>query len=122
MQKAYIAGKLNADAVGYIKNMHQMIKCARYVRGIGYAVYIPCMDFLEGLVNGDFNYGDYFNNSQPFLKACDVVFVCPDSESSVGTQKEIATANELRIPVIYLREYSDGQYYFKAEGFMYEMF
>lgn len=99
MRKIYIAGKLNADAVGYIKNVHKMIKTARKVRGAGYSVYVPCNDFLEGLVDGNFEYGDYFDNSQPWLEASDGVFLTPGWETSDGTKKEIAIARSLDIPV-----------------------
>jgi hypothetical protein len=63
--RAYVAGKLNADAVGYIQNMHRMIRVARELRKLDIAVYVPCNDFLEGLVDGNFTYYDYFDNSQP---------------------------------------------------------
>jgi len=95
----YVAGKLNADAVGYIQNMHQMIVWARQVRKAGFSVYVPCNDFLEGLVDGKFEYPDYFDNSQPILAKCDGVFVCPNSEASKGTQREIVYAKMLTIPV-----------------------
>lgn len=99
MVKVYVAGKLNADAVGYIKNIHRMIKVARTLRKEGYSVYVPCNDFLEGLVDGNFDYADYFENSQPWLSVADAVFLVPGWESSIGTAKEIALANEKEIPV-----------------------
>jgi hypothetical protein len=99
MKKVYIAGKLNADAVGYIKNMHRMIKTAREVRNAGFSVYVPCNDFLEGLVDGKFDYEDYFNNSQPWLLAADAVFLTPGWGDSSGTKREVALATENNIPV-----------------------
>ena len=99
MRKVYIAGKLNDDACGYIKNMHRMIKCAREVRRIGFSVYVPGNDFLEGLVDGDFNYEEYFSNSQPWLAASDAVFLTPGWETSEGTKQEIEYAKQLGIPV-----------------------
>ena len=101
MKKVYIAGALNSDAVGYVKNMHTMIRMANEVRRAGYAVYVPCLDVLMGLVDGNYNYMDYFDNSQPFMLSCDAVFVCPNSETSKGTQAEIKSAQEARIPVVY---------------------
>ena len=97
--RGYIAGALNADAVGYIKNCHRMIKTARQVRNAGFSVYIPCLDFLEGLVDGNFDYNDYFDNSQPWLEASDFVFLTPGWETSKGTQREIEYAKSLGIPV-----------------------
>jgi len=99
--KVYIAGKLNDSAVGYIKNCHNMIYWAHQVRLLGCAVYVPCLDFLEGLVAGSFDYEDYFENSQPWLLASDSVFVCPGWETSEGTKREIKIAEENNIPVIY---------------------
>jgi hypothetical protein len=101
MKKIYVAGKLNDDAVGYIKNMHKMIKAARRLRLMGYAVYVPCVDILEGLVDGNFEYDDFFNNSQPFLLSCDAVYVCPGWETSTGTKREIELANNKKIPVFF---------------------
>lgn len=99
MKKLYIAGKLNDDAVGYIKNIYRMIKTARIARAAGYAVYVPCNDFLEGLVDGAFDYEEYFNNSQPWLLASDAIFLTPGWETSTGTAREIALAKENGIPV-----------------------
>ena len=99
MKKIYVAGKLNDDAVGYIKNCHRMILTAKLVRDNGYSVYVPCNDFLEGLVDGNFDYEDYFVNSQPWLSASDAVFLTPGWETSTGTQKEIKLATSLNIPV-----------------------
>lgn len=99
MKKVYIAGALNSDAVGYVNNMHTMIRCAEQVRREGFAVYVPCLDILMGLCSGQYTYKDYFDNSQPFLLACDAVFVCQNSEFSKGTQDEIKTAKDVGIPV-----------------------
>jgi hypothetical protein len=99
--KAYVAGPLNSDACGYIQNMHRMIKVARELRQLGVAVYVPCNDFLEGLVDGGFNYTDYFENSQPWLEVSDFIFVCPGWEDSEGTKKEIELAHSLGIAVFY---------------------
>jgi len=99
--KAYVAGKLNSDAVGYIQNMHKMIKVAKLLREIGVSVYVPANDFLEGLVNGNFTYEDYFENSQPWLEAADLVYVCPGWESSSGTAKEIDLARSIGKPIFF---------------------
>jgi|SRR5674476_221578 len=101
MLRCYVAGPLNADACGYIKNMHSMIKAAREVRGLGIAVYVPCNDFLEGLVDGSFEYTDYFMNSQPWLEVSDFIFVCVNWESSDGTKKEIELARSLGKSIFY---------------------
>ena len=99
MKRVYVAGKLNDDACGYIKNLHRMIQTAREVRRAGFAVYVPGNDFLEGLVAGNFDYSEFFDNSQPWLAASDAVFLTPGWEESAGTKREIEYANSLGIPV-----------------------
>ena len=49
-KRIYIAGPLNDDAVGYIKNLHNMIQTAEAVRMLGCSVYVPGLDFMQGLV------------------------------------------------------------------------
>ena len=103
--RVYVAGALNSDAVGYIKNMHRMIKTAKLLRDNGYSVYVPCNDFLEGLVDGNFSYNEFFDNSQPWLGVSDAVFLTPGWENSEGTKREIENAKKLGIPVCkYLYE------------------
>jgi len=99
VKKVYVAGKLNDDAVGYIKNMHRMVKTAKLCRDNGYAVYVPSNDILEGLVDGNFEYKDFFDNSQPWLLASDVIFLTPGWEGSNGTLREINLALSKDIPV-----------------------
>jgi hypothetical protein len=98
-KKVYIAGKLNDDAVGYIKNCHKMIMTAKLVRDNGYSVYVPCNDFLEGIVSGEFNYEHYFENSQPWLEVSNALFLVPGWEMSSGTRREIERADVLGIPI-----------------------
>ena len=93
MKKIYIAGALNSDAVGYIKNLHRMCNNALLVMKQGYSVFIPGLDFMVGFLDGNFEYKDYFNNSWEWLQVSDGVFVVPGSDNS------IRKANELNIPV-----------------------
>lgn len=65
MKKVYIAGKLNDAAVGYIKNIHRMITTANKIQRLGYSVYVPCLDILCGIVDGNMEYQDYFENNLP---------------------------------------------------------
>jgi hypothetical protein len=99
--KCYVAGPLNADACGYIRNMHSMIKLARLIRRLGISVYVPANDFLEGLVDGNFGYEDYFVNSQPWLEVADLICVAPGWELSSGTKREIELAKSLFKPIFY---------------------
>lgn len=111
-KKIYIAGKLNDMACDYIKNVHQMIVWADKVRKAGFAVYIPAIDFLVGVIIGDWDYYDYFNNSQLFLVCCDAVFLVPGWQNSKGTIKEIGKAQQHNIPIFtYIQEMVD---YFKG--------
>ena len=98
MIRVYVAGALNSDAVGYIKNAHRMIKTARELRKYGFSVYVPANDFLEGIVDGSFEYTDYFNNGQEWLKVSQAMFLTPGWESSMGTLREIEVAASLEIP------------------------
>jgi len=99
MKKVYVAGKLNADAVGYLFNCHKMLETAELLREAGYSVFVPCLDLIMGIKFGWENYEEYFNNSQPWLQAADAVFLVPGWETSTGTAKEIATAQSCGIPV-----------------------
>jgi hypothetical protein len=111
MKKVYIAGKLNDDAVGYISNMHRMIKTAGEVKKAGYSVFVPCLDILMGLQLGWESYDDYFDNSQGWLQCSDAVFLVPGWESSHGTKREIVTAEQNNIPVF--EDLDDMNAYFK---------
>ena len=99
MKRIYIAGKLNSDACGYIINVHNMIIWAEKVRKAGFAVFVPGLDFLQGVVFGDWVYSDYFDNSQPWLDASDAVFLTPGWEVSEGAKREAERANNQGIPV-----------------------
>jgi len=102
MIKVYIAGKLNDDAVGYIQNCHRMIRLANDAREAGFAVFVPCIDFLQGVVAGDWTYREYFDNSQPWLKSSDAVLVVKEGwKTSKGTKREIETAEIHNIPVFF---------------------
>ena len=95
----YIAGALSGDTPTYISNSSKMIRYGELVRRSGYSVFIPCLDILQGLVMGDMEYDDYFNNSYAILPRCDALFLTPRWENSNGTKKEIALAESYNIPV-----------------------
>ena len=102
MEKAYIAGKLNANnAVDYLKNVSDMMKYAEKVRKKGYSIFVPCLDLLMGIKFGWEDYEDYFNNNLEWVKVSDVIFVCPGSQNSKGTKKEIEVAKQHNIRVEY---------------------
>ena len=99
MKRIYIAGKLNADAVGYLKNVHAMIRVAQAAKDAGFSVFVPCLDLLMGIVAGDYEYEDYATPNLAWLSVSDAVLLVPGWETSKGTQAEIAWAKELGIPV-----------------------
>jgi len=98
-KRIYIAGKLNGMACDYIKNVHRMIVWGDKIRRLGYAVFIPGIDFLAGCVIGNWDYNAYFDNSQPWLDVCDAVFLVPGWEDSEGTKREIMRAEQKKIPI-----------------------
>jgi len=97
--RVYVAGKLNADAVGYLYNVHKMMETAEAARLAGFSVFIPAIDLLCGIKHGYSSYEEYFENGQPWLMASDAVLLVPNGETSKGTAAEIATAESLGIPV-----------------------
>lgn len=99
VKKVYVAGKLNADAVGYLHNCHKMMSTAELLKEAGYSVYVPCLDLLMGIAFGWQRYEDYFDNSQPWLEVSDALFLTPDWETSSGTIREIERAWSKDIPV-----------------------
>jgi hypothetical protein len=99
LKRVYVAGKLNADAVGYLYNVHKMMNTAQILNEAGYATYVPALDLLMGIAFGYTKYEEYFNNSQPWLKAADAVFLVEGWETSKGTIREINTAFENNVPV-----------------------
>ena len=100
--KIYIAGKLNSDACGYIKNVHLMVNAGIAARKLGHSVFIPALDLLVGLIAGDYEYADYAGHNIEWLDVCDEIWVLPNSEESKGTQAEIKRAEELNKVVRYL--------------------
>ena len=101
---AYIAGALNDMANAYVKNVHNTIVWGEKIRQLGYAVFIPGMDFLLGVVVGDLTYEEVFDNSQPFLIKSKIMFVAPGWENSKGPAKELITARKYNIPIFYGQE------------------
>ena len=100
--RIYLAGKLNALSVDYLKNVSNMIKGAEKARKQGHAVFNPCLDLLMGIVFGNYEYEDYVNNNMAWLEVADEVWVLPEWENSKGTRAEIERAKELNIPVRFM--------------------
>jgi len=97
----YVAGALNADSCGYIQNASRMTKHSNKIQRLGCATYNPANDFIQGLVDGGFEYHHYFRNSMEHLIRSDAMYVCPKSEMSEGVAQEKVIANNLGMPIFY---------------------
>lgn len=101
--KIYLAGKYNADnVVGVLNNIHDGIKMAALLIKAGNEVYCPWLDYQLHFFDKHLTKEDYQRNSISFLDWCTELWVMPNSENSLGTQKEIQKAKELNIKVRYL--------------------
>jgi len=108
--KIYVAGPLSDGAVGYIKNMHRMLREALKIHKIGASPYIPCLDVLMGMFTGDWDYNDYFSMSEAWLRVADAVYAY---DGSPGVFKEIMLAEKLGIPVF--RFFKDLTVWYRAK-------
>ena len=106
--RIYIAGALSSKenikrnpsqvVIDYIANVSKMCKKASELRKRGYYPFVPGLDFLLGVVNGEWEENDYRGIGMAFLEVCDAVLVISDSW---GVRREIEKAKELKIPVYY---------------------
>ena len=109
--RIYIAGALSSKedrtrdpsevVVDYLSNVSKMCKAASEVRKMGHFPFVPALDLLLGVINGDWDEEDYRGVGMAFLEVCDAVLVI---SQSWGVAKEIERANELGIPVYYRME------------------
>ena len=104
--RVYIAGALSsredrsrdpsAVVVDYLANVSKMCKVASEVRKLGHYPYVPALDILLGIINGDWQEEDYRRVGMAFLAVCDAVLVI---SQSYGVWKEVERAKELGIPI-----------------------
>ncbi len=100
--RIYIAGALSSKENGernpskivtdYIQNLNKMCKAASEIKRKGHAPYIPGLDFLVGVVVGDWEEEDYRGMGMEFLKVCDAIVAISDSW---GVQQELKVASTL---------------------------
>jgi len=91
--KIYVAGPLSGLPPSYIHNMRRMIKAGIEVMKKGHIPYIPCLDFLVGLLSDTpLTLDDYMRVSTEWLKMCDGILVLGMSS---GVEKELAVAKRL---------------------------
>lgn len=96
--RIYVAGKLNGDACGYVRNMGLMIEEAGALMANGFAVHVPALDVIMG-IRFKMGYEDYFQNNSAWVLGSDAVYLCPGYEKSEGVKREIRLANENGLPV-----------------------
>jgi len=104
--RIYIAGALSSKekndrnpskvVTDYIANLSHMCKVASVVKKKGHMPYVPGMDFMLGLVNGNWEEDEYRGIGMSFLEVCDAILI---SSMSWGVQKELDRANELSLKV-----------------------
>lgn len=104
MKRVYIAGAYSADnVVAVLDNMRRGMRKATEVLLAGYSPFCPWLDFHFQLMlrEGEIlSVSDYYAYSMAWLEASDAVLVLPNSEKSIGTQKEILRARQLGIPIV----------------------
>ena len=113
--KVYIAGALSSKEdvnrtpsqviVDYLSNVNKMCKVAGELRKLGYIPFTPALDFVLGIINGDWTEEDYRGIGMEFLDVCDAILVISDSW---GVQKEVEYAKEHFIPIYYSLEELNG--------------
>lgn len=114
--RVYIAGALSSKedtdrspsrvVIDYIQNIHKMCCAASYVRAAGMYPFVPGLDFLLGVVIGDWEEWDYRDIGIAFMEVCDVILVI---SNSWGVQEELKIADKLGIPVVHnMKELQDG--------------
>jgi hypothetical protein len=93
--RVYVAGPLTGadpSPVSYIVNCHKMIAAAVAIHRLGAAPFIPALDFLTGLVAGDFRLGDYQSDSSAWLHAAHVVYRIPGESKGSDAEERLAEA------------------------------
>ena len=105
-KRIYVAGALSSKekedrdpstvVIDYLSNVSAMCKFASMLRKAGAYPFVPALDLLLGVVNGDWDEDTYRGIGMAFLEVCDMVVVI---SWSWGVRKEVERAEELGIPV-----------------------
>ncbi len=107
MKRIYLAGSYNADnVVKALDNMRIGMRKATEILLAGDSPFVPWFDHHFQFMlreNEELTIKNYRDYSMNWLEVSDEVWVLPNSENSKGTQAEIKRANELNIPVKYLK-------------------
>ena len=87
-----LIGNPRAQVLQYIRNCNRMINVSIKLIEKGHAPFIPALDFMTGLVAGDFDFSKYFGVSEMWLRKSDSFFLI---KPSMGALKEKALAEKL---------------------------
>lgn len=111
MKTVYIAGAMNScDILGVLKNIETGVRRGGEAAVAGFAPFIPHLDIFLALKGFDLPMQFYYDYTMEFLTRSDCVFVCENSENSIGTKAEIEKAKELNIPIYYsIEEMKKGE-------------
>jgi len=114
--RVYIAGALSSKenternpskiVCDYITNLSKMCQIASEVLKRGHSLYVPGLDFMLGVIAGDWTEKDYRGIGMSFLEVCDCVLIISDSW---GVRKEVERAHDLGIRVYYRLEDLNGR-------------
>lgn len=103
MRCVYVAGAYSAgNVMDVLANMRRGMNLSLRVLQAGYAPFVPWFDYHFSLLSGDIKLEDYYQYSISWLEKSDAVLVvAKGAKQSRGTQKEIARAKEIGIPVFW---------------------
>lgn len=99
MKRIYVAGRYSGDnVIEILNNMRCGIKWSCEIMRMGFAPYVPWLDFQMGL-HEEFDVEAYKSVSIEWLKAADCMFIVPRQELSPGVKAEIKIAEDIGIPI-----------------------
>jgi len=105
MKRVYVAGAFSADNVlEVLSNMRNGMRAATRLFLLGYAPFCPWLGYQYSLMlreNEEVSTDDFYDYSIAWLKVSDMMVVLPNSNHSRGTQREIAIAKDMGIPIYY---------------------
>lgn len=101
--RVYVAGRYSdPNILQVFNNMRIGMRMATQLLLLKYVPFCPFIDYHFSFMLQDgetLTVQEYYDYSMAWLMVSDVVLVLPHSETSIGTQKEIAKAKELDLPV-----------------------
>lgn len=102
MKRVYVMGCYSASNVlDVLINIGRGEDMATKLFLLGFAPFCPWhdKDFIIRYPNEKYTVEMFYQYSMAWLAVSDAAYLLPNSENSVGTQKEIARAKELVIPI-----------------------